>query len=262
MKKIFTFAILTLFLFGFVSAGITGSIVNTDKAQSNSNNENAITTQNAEEQGTQNRGETSQIQVREQNRLRIGEGECAEGCTCTGSSTKCQLQNGREMTIRAGKSGNTIIQIKGEEMETKVQLYKEEGKLYGFFKNDKTREIKMMPDQVREKIQERLQLQKCLCEIDLDEDGNYQTQAQKRARFLGIIPVREKVKIQVNSETGEITRIRNSWWGFLAKDIKEEQIVGASCGTVTPGQNNACCQNKGYDVWNSEKGECLFNASE
>ena len=259
MKKLFIFLALGILLTSFALAIPITSY--TAKNQDNSQSDIAQAAQNSEEQATQNKGDDSKIKVQEKNRLKISDGECPGNCTCTGSVTKCQLQNGREMTISAGKSGNTIIQIKGEEMETKVQLYKEEGKLYGSFK-EKTREIKMMPDQVKEKIKTKLNLKDCDCDIELDEDGNYQTQTQKQARFLGIIPVREKVKIQVNSETGEITRIRNSWWGFLARDIKEEPLVGASCGTVTPGQNDACCQTKGYEVWNSEKGECLFNDSE
>jgi len=255
MKKLLIFLALGILLTSFTLAiPITGSIA-TDKFQGNAGNSEASAQ-------TQNIGENSQIQVQEKNRLRIREGECQEGCTCTSSSIKCQLQNGREMTITAGKSGNTIIQIKGEEMKTQVQLYKEENKLYGQFKNNKTKEIKMMPDQIREKIQERLQLKNCSCELKLDEDGNYQTQTEREAKFLGFIPVKKKFKIEIDATTGETKKIKNSWWGFLAKDIDEEIIVGASCGTVTPGQNDACCQTKSYDKWDSEKGECLFSNSE
>ena len=270
MKKLLLFMIIGILLAGFIAATptMTGSAAKGNiSSQNEGEDSNAgLGTQNQEEieQETQNQGEDSELRIRikEQNKLKIGSGECSEGCTCTGSTTKCQLQNGREMTITAGNSGNTIVQVKGESMSTNVQLYKSEGKLYGVFEGNKTKEIKMMPDQLRERVREQLRLRNCSCEIELDKDGNYQVQTEKRARFLGFIPVNEKVKVYVDPETGETIRIRKSWWGFLARDVEEELLVGASCGTVTPGQNNACCQNKDYDYWDSEEGECLFNESE
>jgi len=36
-----------------------------------------------------------------------------------------------------------------------------------------------------------------------------------------------------------------------------ETILGASCGTVTPGYQNECCQRKGYGRWDSEKLTCI-----
>ena len=45
---------------------------------------------------------------------------------------------------------------------------------------------------------------------------------RKRARLFLLIPVREKVKAQVDPETGQVIKIRNPWWGFLARDVAEE----------------------------------------
>ena len=45
----------------------------------------------------------------------------------------------------------------------------------------------------------------------------------------------------------------------MFKHIKNKTIVGASCGTVTPGMDDECCQTRGYDFWNSDKQECVFN---
>ena len=44
----------------------------------------------------------------------------------------------------------------------------------------------------------------------------------------------------------------------LAKDIKEKPLLGADCGTVTPEANDECCKNKGYDLYDSIKGECIL----
>jgi hypothetical protein len=186
--------------------------------------------------------------------------ECPNNCTCTGSVVKCTMANGRELTITAGKSGNTIIQVKGENMTTKVVLYKSDGKLYGVFKNNETRVVKMLPDQVKEKIKEKMARQLENENITLDENGTYDYKGEKKARLFFIIPVREKVNAEVDSETGEIVKLGKPWWAFLARD-EGNNLVGSSCGTVTSGQNDACCQTKGYDLWDEAKGECVFNAS-
>ena len=186
--------------------------------------------------------------------------ECPENCKCSGSTTKCTINGQREMTINAGKSGNIIVQIKGENMSTNVTLYKSNEKIYGVFKNNETKEVKMMPDQVVEKVKKKLQQGGEEYNITLDEDGMYQVQTKKKAKLFYLFPVREKTQLELSSESGEIIRIRNPWWGFLAKDTKEQPLAGSSCGTVTPGYNDECCQNKGYDYWNATSEECEFNS--
>jgi len=201
--------------------------------------------------------------IKEQNRLKIHNAgdlsECPNNCTCTGSTTKCQLQSGREMTIQAGNSGNTIVQVKGVQAQTKVQLYKDEEKLYAQFKGNITKRI-LSPEQIQEKIQERLQIRNCSCEnMELDEDGNYEVQTQKQAKLFGLFKVREKVRFKYDAGNGELIRQQTSWWGFLAKDVEEEPIVGATCGTVSPTGRDKCCQNRGYDIYNLEKADCVFS---
>jgi len=184
---------------------------------------------------------------------------CPSGCSCTGSTVKCQLANGRIMTVYAGKSGNVIIQIKGENMTTNVTLYKSGEKVYGVFKGNKTKEINMFQEQVRERIRERLNRLLENENISLDENGVYQYKGEKKARLFFIFPVRILVRAEVDAETGEVIKLsKGNWWAFLAKD-DSQQVVGASCGTVTPGQNDACCQTKGFDLWNSETQECEFS---
>ncbi len=158
-----------------------------------------------------------------ENRLRIqSQGvECPENCTCTGSVTKCQLESGREMTVRAGNSGNMIVQVKGVNASTKVTLYKSEGKVYGVFKNNETKIINVLPDEVKERIKERIRARLESHNITLDEDGIYQVQVKKQARLFGLFHVRERVRIHVDSETGNIIKTKTSWWGFLARDVEE-----------------------------------------
>ncbi len=199
--------------------------------------------------------------IKEKNKINVTSkawGSCPLECTCTGSTVKCILASGREMTVYAGKSGNVIVQVKGENMTTNVTLYKSGEKLYGVFRNNETKIVRMLPDQVRERIRERIKARLQNENITLNEDGEYEYQAEKDARLFFVFKVKEKVNAKISAETGEVVQVNKVWWGFLAKDEAGETLLGESCGTVTPGQNDACCANKGYDVWNSEKQQCEF----
>lgn len=145
--------------------------------------------------------------------------DCPEECVCTGSVVKCILEDGtREMTITAGKSGNIIIQIKGVNASTSVTLYKANRTVYGTFRNNETREIKYLPDKVREKIKEKIKKQLEKEDMILNENGIYEYEGEKKAKLFFLFPVREKILAEIDSETGDIVQIRNPWWGFLAKD--------------------------------------------
>ena len=163
--------------------------------------------------------------VMERNRLRIQDQTlCPVECLCSGSTMKCTLEGGREMTVTAGKSGNIIVQIKGVNMTTNTPLYKLNRVVYGIFKDNRTKALNVLPDEVKERIRERIKAKlENQTDIELDEDGIYQVQVRKRARLFFLIPVKEKVKMQIDPETGEFIKIRNPWWGFLAKDIEEEE---------------------------------------
>ena len=249
MKKVVTFLILTLLLTTFVVAnGITSYTTENEDAQENQIQAQArILTQ-------------AQVQTikQETKRIRIQDGECSEECTCTGSVVKCALERGgREMTVTAGQSGNIIVQVKGVNASTNVTLYKSEGKIYGEFSGE-TKEVRVMPDMVKNRIRERVLRELEDEEIELDEDGIYQYRARKRVKLFGFIRARTRVRAEINAETGELKKIRNSWWAFLAKD-EGEPIVGASCGTVSPNSRNECCMNKGYDSY-GEQFECMFSS--
>jgi len=190
----------------------------------------------------------------------VKDGECPEKCTCTGSVTKCELNGTREMTIKAGNSGNIIIQVQGINASTQVNLYKaEDGKIYSLNENNETKEIRMLPDQVKEKIKNRIKVKVKNENINLNDDGKYEYQAEKKAKLFSIFPIKSQVNFEIDAETGEVIEIsKPKWWNFLVKEEAEEMLMGESCGTVTPGYNNECCQNKGYDIWDSETSNCEF----
>lgn len=286
MKKIGVIIILLFLILPLITAiSITSKVIDDDKGAQNQvgapDQEGSNQEQNREQTQTENYGNETEIQnrIRERiqnkltdeqirkiftirNRLKnkyMNQSECPRNCTCTGSATKCFLGNrSREMTITAGKSGNVIIQVKGINASTEVTLYKsDDGKLYAVNKNNETKIIRMLPDQVRERIRERLEKRLENENISLDEDGYYLYQANKRARLFAIFPVKEKIEARIDPETGLMFGLKNPWWGFLARD-EAENIVGASCGTVTPGENDNCCKSRGYDYWNSVTEECGF----
>lgn len=174
-------------------------------------------------------GERSKENMRERIRFQNGspqnEIECPEGCVCSGSNIKCSFENGtRIMTVYAGNSGNVIVQIKNLNMSTNVTLYKQDGKVYGTFKDNKTKEI-ILPDEMMEKLKTKHEkrLQVYNESINLTEDGYYKVEMKKKARLFWLVPVKEHVSAEIDAETGETVKIRNPWWGFLARDIQDKE---------------------------------------
>ena len=161
--------------------------------------------------------------IKEKNRIKFEERtgqNCTDNCICTGVVMKCELEDGtREMTIYA-KSGNIIFQVKNVNASTQVTLYHHNKTTYAVFKNNETKEI-VLPDKIQEKIREKIKAKIENQNITLNEDGFYEVRMQKRARLFFLFPLREKVQLQLDAENGEVIKLRNPWWGFLAKDIRE-----------------------------------------
>jgi len=249
-----------IFIFGIVL--LMGFVIAANNGSEQDNNPNDSQFQQIDNQEIRNQIQNQIANaVQTQNRLRINQtGELPEGCRAMGSVVRCDLGNGtRGMAIMAGKSGNMIIQSKGVNMTTSSEIYQSDGKVYGVFKGDQTKEIKYLPDEVQSRLKEKIDYKLVNeedFEIELDEDGRYQVEFKKEARLFGFIKVRERVRTQVDPETGETLRVRNSWWGFLARDVPEE-LVGTHCGTVSPDSRGECCINKNFDGWDEELAECI-----
>lgn len=250
----------------FVKADEGNSQGNQSVTSSGNGEDNDNTSQSNETNGTANRlretiTERIKEAIKEKNRLRLNASNLPENCTATGSVIKCGFKGNRTMAIFAGNSGNVIVQVKGinASTSTQVQLYKSNGSLYALLQNNETVLINYLPDQLRERIMERLHAQTQNESMNITEDGNYTVQLQKQARFLGLFKIRERMMLKVNPQTGDILEKHAPWWGFLAGDVKPEPVLGESCGTVTPGENDLCCQNRGYDFWNETSQECGFN---
>lgn len=175
--------------------------------------------------------------LQEKNRLRIKNAtECPVNCSCSGSTMKCMVNGTREMTIHAGNSGNVIIQTKRVNASTTVELYKENGTLYGRFGNE-TRPIKVLPDEVKMKIRERIKAKLENESMDLNEEGEYEVKVKKKARLFFIIPVDENLEADVDAETGTIIVIKKPWWGFMARDLPETEEVEVESEVETTAEN-------------------------
>lgn len=237
---------------------------NDDVNDSDDENEDEIDDENK----TKEHIEKIKEAIQERNRIKFGNKTsiaCPINCTCTGVTVKCWLENGtREMTIYA-KSGNIIFQVKGVNVSTNVTLYHHDGKVYGVSDDNKTISINYLPDNASKIAKERLRIRNENFSIQLREKIHnnipkvvYNIEANKSGKFLGIFKLAMKEEMDIDPETGEVIEVSKPWWAFMVSE-QDETLLGESCGTVTPGTNDECCQNKGYDYWNSTKEECDYN---
>ena len=217
MKNVWLFLFLTLFLVGTI--GFTLANNETNQTDDDLDLNETDDDDNEVEIEVENGSGMYRVKMHARNRLGINQSEIPEGCTASGSVLTCNIDGGRVMVVMAGNSGNTILKVKGINMTTDMELYQHNGKVYGVEGNESTL-INYFPDQIREIIRNRFNYTgEYEEEIELDENGMYRVKTKKKARLFYLVPVREKVRVQVDPETGEIIKIRNPWWGFLAKDV-------------------------------------------
>lgn len=162
-----------------------------DNLNENGNNTNNASNNQNESlhgQSQERRQDNLQFKFEERERLRLSgnASNLPKECRQDGSVLRCNFANGtREMTIMAGKSGNTIFQVKGDNVTTKIQLYQREGAVYGQFGNN-TKELKYMPEQIREKIQTHVKakIENKSFNFELNENGQYEVQLKNNQDYL------------------------------------------------------------------------------
>lgn len=158
--------------------------------------------------------------------IQSGESPCPERCICEDNVVRCTFANGsKELVMRETEKG-IVFKARNYEAHTGVNLYHaDDGGVFGVFKGEQTKRI-ILPDEAMEKLKKAMRKRNNqsinLSEenITLNEDGHYDVKAKKRARLFWVIPVKEKMHTQVDAETGSIIKQRNSWWGFLARDVR------------------------------------------
>ena len=166
------------------------------------------------------------------------ESECPEGCKCVGAIVMCRTEDGKEMTIEAGRSGKTIkitVVENGNESEVETSLgissefdkVRNRTKLMTQLSNGRNAEVKIMHHVANERALERLRLKVCSsennCTVELKEVPSrnenrlaYEVKAEKRARVLGLFKAKMNVETHVDAETGEVIFTKKPWWRFLS----------------------------------------------
>jgi len=102
-------------------------------------------------------------------------------------------------------------------------------KAYTKLKNGSNFDIKIMPEVASETALAKLRIKNCNesnnCTIQLKEVGkenktrmNYEFQAQKTYRFLGLFKSNKLVSSEIDSETGKVVKTNAPWWSFLASE--------------------------------------------
>lgn len=164
--------------------------------------------------------------------------ECPEECDCTGSTITCTLASGRTITVYTENPGSVVVQIQGINSSTNVTLYEADGKIYGIFKGNETKPIHL-PDEIKDKLENETRTAWYNESINLTDDGYYKIQGERLARLFWLIPVREHSLAQIDAQTGETIKIRNPWWGFLARDIRTENNATTDEGTNSTNETNS-----------------------
>lgn len=142
--------------------------------------------------------------------------ECPDGCVCAGSTIKCETENGRVMTVVAGKSGNVIIITKTANASTSTVLIKNSTGLYGNF-SGKVKKIKYLPDEIKEKVLKKLKLTDATSfDIVLNEKGVYEMTINGKYKVFWLFPKKTIAVSEINSETGEVIILKKPWWKFRA----------------------------------------------
>ena len=135
-------------------------------------------------------------------------------------SLKIKIDN-NNVSIKANgeKSDNIILNDSGLEVEVLNDMTFDlnNGNLF-IGKN----EIKVSPEKIVQKVKERVGAKNSLInsdlKIDLWEYGGktiYEIKAKKRAKLFGLFDVKVNIDSKIDSETGNIIEISESWWSFL-----------------------------------------------
>jgi len=144
-------------------------------------------------------------------------------------------QGGQMFKVQAQANNRIRLEVGGTFADCECDMTQEEfenrTRLYTQMSNGRNAEIKVMPDAASETALQRLRLQNCdgECQIELREVGSgqnarlaYEMRTQRQSKVFGLFGARMQVQAQVDAETGEVIRVNKPWWAFLASEPAEE----------------------------------------
>jgi len=131
-----------------------------------------------------------------------------------------------EVTVRVEtkeRNGEEQVKIKvrGIEINSEVEVEQEGGLLKAKLSNGNKQSIKIMPDTASETAIERLKTKGIEVQLKEVGEGNnlsvvYEVDGNKTVKFLGLFKVRAQIQAIISPENGEILRLEQPWWYFLA----------------------------------------------
>jgi len=137
------------------------------------------------------------------------------------------------------------IKIEGEnigidsDLEINDLFEGNESELEVVLSDGNTTRIKVLPEQARERVRERLRTGN-ITNFSLEEieDRNiphvvYNIETNQQGRFLGVFKLALKSETQIDPETGEVIDINRPWWAFLVSVSDEENTNDNSENTDT-----------------------------
>ena len=146
-------------------------------------------------------------------------------------------EQGQQMKIQKQLNNQIRLEVNGVGVDCDCNMTQEQfqnrTRLKVQLSNGNNAEIKVMPDTASETALQRLRLKNCVeedgCFIELKEVGQgeqtklaYEMRTQRQSKVLGLFKAEMQVNAQVDSETGEIIKVKKPWWAFLASEPEEE----------------------------------------
>jgi len=118
------------------------------------------------------------------------------------------------------------IKIRSSEVISEIDLEEDNGKIKSKLLNGVYREIKIMPDTASKIAISKLESKDISIKLKETGRGNnfsvvYSVEVNKMTKFLGLFRMRYRVTGMIDSETGEMIKIKKPWWSFLTSEVPE-----------------------------------------
>lgn len=154
-----------------------------------------------------------------------------------GSAVEIEIERNEEGITRQVQINGEDVGV-SEELEINDLFEENESELQAVLSNGNTTRIKVLPEQVRERVRERLRTRN-ISNMSLEQVRYrniprvvYNIETNQNGRFLGIFKLALKSETQIDPETGEVLDVNRPWWAFLVSVPEEETTEEVVCCKV------------------------------
>ena len=129
------------------------------------------------------------------------------------------------MSVLVEKEENiTTLTVGGEKVSSALEVVEQGDKIYvkvGEEGEEEMIEIVVLPSVAKGKVSEIQNITEVVIE---EEDGVavYVVYGTKKVKLFFIIPMNEKVREMISVSDGEVVKVKGSWWGLFALDVKDD----------------------------------------